>query len=892
MAVPDAAVSFLLENVGQLLSYNRHLIADVKENIEKLEADLKVLKILMVDFSNYTDNDSELLKQTMKDIKSTLWKAEDAIDNYIVQADLRTSRPGFSGACHGVTDFAVVLGEVGREIEVICKKVEELRAQRVWSGFEAISSNFNKTAESSEAHKVEEEQLIIGFDGAAEYLVDCLVKGPKQLEVISIVGMCGLGKTTLAKRVFKDPHVTYEFMDKVFIYVSRDYDKKKVMLEILASFAEINDEVSNLDEERLENYLRQQLEGRTYLVILDDVWEKNDWDRFKFAFPNNNKRCRVLMTTRNAEVAMYAHPNNPNYWYKLDFLSLDHSQELLRLKIFQKNECPPKFAEYVMKIASKCYGLPLALVLNAEMLMNHPENIDWWREVFNNLSDYKARDITQVTKLIYFSYKQLPNHLKRCFLYLGLFRKDFEIPVWKLVRLWISEGLIQQEGNLDMEVVAEKYLEELVFRSLVMVGRRRSNGKMKTCLLHGTLRGFCHREAVEENFFQEITMDNLSSFGLGNLDQYRRLCINDVNVSHFLSVATAGKCVRSFLTCPREDMAVELKLVRSISKASKLLRVLEVQSLIFPRFPPEFYGLVLLKYISINFRNGIIPQAFSKLWNLQTLIVKTSSPTLEIQADIWKMPHFRHLHTNRATSFPCPNANSQLEGKEGALWPKNVQTLCTISPESCKREVFNQTPKLKKLGIYGSLSKLFELDGGASFFACLNKLESLENLKLLNSDMNSRLYILPLKKSFPPQLTRLTLLNTRLDWIEMSVLGELDTLEVLKLKEFSFQGNMWEAEKGGFKHLKHLYIGSTGLVVWKASGDHFPQLKSLELNGCEELQELPYGLADIPTLQSVVLHHTNSSVASSARKLLKLKLLQANKGDRNIIKLSVFPPDH
>ncbi|CAI9118924.1 OLC1v1020551C1 [Oldenlandia corymbosa var. corymbosa] len=894
MAVPDAAVSFLLENVSQILTYNYHLIADVKENIEKLEGNLKLLKSAMVDFSKYND-DMEYVKQIIKDIKSILWEAEDAIDNYLAQAAIQKFRKGVIKFYHQFTDYPKVLRDIGKCIEEIGERVEKITADRVRDGIEALNfgaiNNLNRTAKSAEGSRVEEDQVIIGFDGAAEKVEELLVKGPETLEIVSIVGMLGLGKTTLAKMVFKDPDVDYEFMTRVFVYVSEEYQKKEVLLKILGSFTKINDEVSGMDEVRLENHLRQQLEGKSYLIVLDDVWEPTHWDDFKFAFPKNNKRCRVLITTRREDVARHANPTNPDSVYKLDFLNFEHSRELLRWRVFYKNECPPALEEYEIKIVEKCDGLPLALVVIAGILVNHPDRTDWWRHVSNSVRDYIAKDATQATKVIDLMYKHLPNHLKTCFLYLGVFREDFEIPVWKLVRLWISEGLIPQEGDLDLEITAEQYLDELVYRNVVMVGQRRSNDKIKTCRMHDTLREFCKKEATEENLFQEIKTDNLDM----KLDQCRRICINNVQISNFLSPTTSGKSVRSFLTCPKEDMAADLKLVSNISKAFKLLRVLEIPSLISPRFSPDLCGLVLLKYIAIQIIGGIIPAVFSQLLNLQTLIVKTSSPTLEIKADIWKLSQFRHLHTNASASFPPPSSSDKTKGKEGAPpLPKNVQTLCTISPESCNREVFAQTPKLKKLGICGSLSKLFQASSKANLFEYLRTLEYLENLKLLNDDdMSSKLYSLPPKKSFPPHLTRLTLSHTFLGWDEMSVIGELDELEVLKLKEFAFQGTKWEPNKGGFKSLKHLFIGRTDLVVWQASVDHFPKLKSLELNGCDKLQSFPHGLADIPSLQSVVLHCTNTNVANSARKLQVLKLKQANKGNKSTnFKLSVYPPEH
>ncbi|CAI9096253.1 OLC1v1032351C2 [Oldenlandia corymbosa var. corymbosa] len=689
MSVPDAAVGFLLENLSQTLTYNHHLIVDAKENVQTLRQELETLKGLMKDYKKY-NHDSDYLKELVNEIRNIVDEAEDAVDTYLVQAAVQKSQTWIKKAFH-IFDYPKKLRDVGLQIEKVSTKIRDMNQDKVRNGFEVLQhqaiARLNQTpAANKEAPTVEEEH-VVGFDGAAE----------------------------------------------------AEYEKREVLLKILSSFAHLTDEVNKMSDEQLEKYVYNQLEGKQYLIVLDDIWEKEDWNILKRAFPNNDKRCRVLITTRHVKVAEYANPRGE--YYKLDFLPFDKSQELLRWKVFENNCCPDELQEYEVKILEKCDGLPLAIVVIAE------------------------------------------------------------------------------------------------------------------------------------------------------LDTYRRLCINNVNVPEYISERISGKRVRSFLTFAKEETTVELNLVSSIPRAFKLLRVLEMQSLIFTRFPAELCNLVLLKYVAISSNFSSLPPAMSCMWNMQTLIVNTTSRRLEIKADIRNMPQLRHLHTNASTTlFFDPKHH---KSREDAFIGKNLQTLSTISPESCKREIFEMTPKIKKLGICGTLSKLFKVSGESSLFGSLRKLESLENLKLLNDDITSTLYSLPSEKSFPKQLSKLTLQNTLLGWSEMSTLGKLEKLEVLKLKDNAFQGKLWQTEKGGFLRLKHLYIGRTDLVSWEASVDHFPKLRSLELNNCDKLKAFPHGLADIPTLQMVVLHCTNPSVASTARRLQVLKLAQAQKSNKNSgFKLSIYPPEH
>ncbi|CAI9109329.1 OLC1v1009133C1 [Oldenlandia corymbosa var. corymbosa] len=884
MSVPDAAVNSLLQNLSQVCTIHRDFLeSNNKDIISSLVRELRTLKGVLGDFVKYGDgpDGNEQFKELMKETRSIVNEVEDEVDRFIAMSTEQKSRT-ISKVLHSISGYTVANRKAAKTIQDLGDKLRnfiEVSLKNAYSlvQHQAVVHELGRQR-TNKVFKVEEDH-VIGFDEAGEEVRQLLTEGSEQLEVISIVGMVGLGKTTLARMAYKDPVVDYQFMIRAFIRISKEFDRREVYLEILKSIMKISDEVTTMSGDHLEELLCQRLEGRQYLIVLDDVWEKRDWDMLKSAFPKNNRRCRVLITTRNTEVANYANARI----YKLGFLKLDHSRELLRWRVFHQDSLPQELEMYEMEIVMKCDGLPLSLVVVAGILLNHRDRSDWWKHVANSVSELIAKDHTQSTQLIELTYKHLPNHLKPCFLYLGLFMEDFEIPVWKLVRLWIAEGLISEEdgGTLSLETLAKSYLEELISRNLVMVGRRRSNEEIKTCRIQNTVKEFCKKTAMEENIFQEIKNPSMFS------DQFRRICITDVGVLKQLSSNPSGSRARSILFCSHDESPAEEKIGSAIPKSFQLLKVLECDSLVFTRFPLALTRLVLLKYISISSRSSVIPASLSALRYMQTLIVKTISPTLEIKVDVWELPEFRHLHTNASTMLPYPSKEKQNETD------KNIQTLSTISTELCRKEVFDRTPNLKKLSIGGTLAELFVVQGESSFFDSLSRLERLENLKLLNDKVSRRLSSLPSPITFPPWLRELTLSNTNLEWKEMTVLGKLEKLEVLKLKEFAFRGNFWETEKGGFRCLNFLRIGQTDLLIWKVSSDDFPRIRTIELVGCDKLQGLPPSLADIPTFQSLRLNCTNPQVASSARRLHVLKLKEgARKQGGSNFKLSIYPPDY
>ncbi|KAH6829736.1 hypothetical protein C2S53_015028 [Perilla frutescens var. hirtella] len=364
-----------------------------------------------------------------------------------------------------------------------------------------------------------------------------------------------------------------------------------------------------------------------------------------------------------------------------------------------------------------------------------------------------------------------------------------------------------------------------------------------------------------------------------------RLCVHsDADTLDFLSSKPYGPRIRSFICFSKDEINLPLQKISAIPAAFKLLRVLEAAPIKFTKVPRNLYHLIHLKYIAISFSLSILPAAFSKFWNIQTLVVNTTSYTLEVKADIWNMIQLRHFKTNASATLP-----SSTEGGKS----EKLQTLGTISPQSCSEEVFNKASNLKKLSIRGQLSSL--LDGNNGSFGSLKKLVNLEKLKLLNGVFYSieegQLPGLPPASEFPPKLRSLTLSNTFLEWSHMSILGSLKKLEVLKLKDYAFVGEKWEATDGGFRSLEVLHIGCTNLVNWKASSHHFPKLRWLELRNCEELCEVPIELADIPSLQILGLYRTTTAAASAVKvEEVKRNLAQQSSG-ANAFELSIFPPN-
>lgn len=214
----------------------------------------------------------------------------------------------------------------------------------------------------------------MGFEDEADTVIKYLTEELEELEVISITGMPGLGKTTLAWKIYHDPRIRHKFSTLIWVNVSQEFSMKKVFLTILKRFTE--QDMSVLTEPELAQKVRFYLKNQTFLLFMDDVWTAEAWDSIDNALPKSNKMGKVVITSRDEMVARKAnHLREP---HRLLVQDSKQSWELLQLKVFGKlDECPPQLEEIGSVIAKQCEGVPLAIVVMAGVLVEkYPRIID------------------------------------------------------------------------------------------------------------------------------------------------------------------------------------------------------------------------------------------------------------------------------------------------------------------------------------------------------------------------------------------------------------------------------------------------------------------------------------------------------------------------------------
>ncbi|KAI5665208.1 hypothetical protein M9H77_24531 [Catharanthus roseus] len=890
--------------------------------IMDLSHDLGFLLGVLADSANEQQNHEEEGSMS-KCISNVVNKAENCLEelllDYSIESSMRTLVTGELGL-RMIIMFSRTLSKVmfdeqkgiqrvllstSQEIDSIKVKLKKINGDSTILGIKELQAK--DTSMEGSRHDFRNQDIVVGLDDISNDIVDRLTltgQIPK-LEIVTITGMPGIGKTTLARKVFKHPYTAHYFYCHGWVTVSQVYRVRDLLLGLLCSVTQPTDDIFEKKTEKIAEYLYRSLKDKRYLIVMDDIWTVKAFDDVKKSFPDDRNGSRIVLTSRLKSVAISLNPKSPPYC--LSLLSIDESWKLLQEKVFGKESCPPEFTDVGKQIVKKCQGLPLSIVVVAGHLSRISKTIECWKDIADNINSLVITDPEQCFEILALSYNHLPNHLKACYLYMGVFPEDCDIEVNKLINLWIAEGFLDLKSTKCLEEVGENYLEDLVDRSLVLVGKRSFNGKIKTCSLHDLLRELCLREAKKQSLMHVIRRDSLSFPDdinkeyrvvfhfyrdfyreIGSVLSVPSMRSDDINKEyrvgfHFyrdfyreIGSVLSVPSMRSFL-CFSVGSGYTPNIFFSYL-CFKLLRVLDISFLRFDNFPVQILNLVLLRYLALVVTYEL-PAQISELGNLQTLIIhgpwikKQSGKSRILSLAYWHMPWLRHLYISVASCLRHPSiaksflANPLAFKDLRALCTINLRTLAAIQLGSCSKEVFEVMPYLKKLEIYESKG---DYNAERSFYY-LGNLVYLQQLETLKCSFYKRNRITRQKvcwDAFPSTLKKLSLSSSYLPWKDMTSIARLPNLEVLKLKNYAFHGFEWEPKEDDiFLRLKYLLIEETDLKWWIATRDYFPVLRHLLLRTCDFLEEIPFSIVEIPTLELIELHDCSESAELSAEEI-------------------------
>ncbi|XP_022841555.1 putative late blight resistance protein homolog R1A-3 [Olea europaea var. sylvestris] len=685
------------------------------------------------------------------------------------------------------------------------------------------------------------DEYLVGLKDEEMEIMDRLCRREKRLQIISITGMPGLGKTTLANRLYNNPMIINHFHRRIWCVVSRTYQRRNILIDILMSIDTDNKEqFLNMEDEMLTELIFQYLKGKRYIIIMDAIWNVNAWDDIKRCFPDDRIGSKILITSRNMNVASSNYRCN----FSLRLLREDESWNLLLGKVFNKERCPPELVDVVKKIARNCGGLPITVVMIASVLKNLEKKRSLWMEVAENITSYICKETNEYMSVLEESYNDLPMRLKPCFLYFGIFEKEREIPVKKLIMLWHAEGFIGKVEDKSSEDVAQEYLMDLIDRSLLLIAKRKSDGGIKSCTILGAIHDMCSRLAEKDNFVKAIT-DRLSIH-----EQHLRLSIHSHSIPSFLR--PFGLHIRSLLGHLPGPSAF-------IFSSLKHLKVLDLSSTDLSLY--NLSGsevLAFLRFLAVS----SVPSSIEIFKNLEFLFVDNKE-VVEIPVILLNMVKLRRVHFSGGAQF---SESWRQATHDESFQISNLQNLSSIFIyDENDEKILRSFPHLRILKC--KYTTFWDSTVNCYRYPALNNLYQLESLNISFRPSYESDDISPELINLPSNLKKLTLRNFDLSRMHMKIIGELPYLEVLKLRDNTIGGKGWDTNEGEFRRLKYLELDAVQIEHWNVSDDDFLILERLVLRSCQLLKEIPFSLGVIPTLEKIEVHGCAESVEASALQI-------------------------
>uniref|UniRef100_A0A0D9W8L4 AAA+ ATPase domain-containing protein n=1 Tax=Leersia perrieri TaxID=77586 RepID=A0A0D9W8L4_9ORYZ len=847
-------------------------LAGIRSGIAAAARDLELLRAFLA-FADSRRGTDALANAWVDQVRDVAFELEDVADEYAF----------LSGRSH-IRDCANLAAWFGlsRRLRKARERLRDLSAAKEQYGIRppAEASPSSSAAggvgaaavvigrKQSEASHFVEEDEIVGFGAHRRLLMKWLTldrNTPHML--ITVCGMGGVGKTTLVTNVYKKVAESCYFDYTAWVAVSKSFTTDDLLRRIAKEFhrnvhAGVPWDVDKMDYRSLVETLRKHLASKRYLLLLDDVWDAQAWYDISCAFVNVGTSNRIIITTRNENVASLASSNRT---IRLDPLSDQEAWSLFCNTTFREDadqECPYHLEQLAHEILDKCSGLPLAIVSVGKLLKLRKRTEFAWKNVLESLEwdGSNEQGIRQVSNILNLSIDDLPHHLQRCFLYCSIYPEDFLIKRKILIRKWVAQGLIEEKGNDTMEEVADDHLNQLVERNLLQVVLKNDFGRAKRCNIHDLIRDLIVHRSRKERF----TVFSQNTVTLKPNNKIRHLILDRCRIHH--TSATNMTSLRSF-------HAFVAHFDASLLSGFRLLTVLNLWFIQIAKLPCAVTNLLNLRYLGI--RSTLIeglPDELGQLHNLQTLDAKWSR-VQRVPRTVTKLKSLRHL-----ILFNRQSADIRYPGSGTAIGLPDVlenltclQTLKYIEANETTIRSLGSLKQMRSLELFGvDESNIVCLPSSISQMSCLMRLGiasqddkvtfNLESfspppLKLQKLTLRGRLIGGKLPSWFGSlnHLMKLQLRSSELNEDAVSLLSSLPRLLHLSLMD-AYNGKKLTFTEGCFPVLRKLILRNMpNLSRIEFRRGSLVDLQVLMLRECTKLTDVPQGIENLKCLTSIEL---------------------------------------
>ncbi|KAJ8458200.1 hypothetical protein OPV22_031126 [Ensete ventricosum] len=833
--------------IGKQLKYQK----GAKTKLNQLEANLRKIHAVIhaTDLGRYQR--AAHLEAWLWELRDAAFEAEDLLDGFEYQI-LRDTAKGKHKIVATIGNFPLPshLGAQNQQHGVLFAD-----AQRDVPEWRETTSIMNESEVLGREHEINSlVRLLLKPDVASR-------SNNERFSVVSILGIGGVGKTTVAQCVYNDSQIDDHFDVKLWVHVSEKFDVRRLTREMLESVCrDSRHHLTNLDT------LQGILKDKQFLIVLDDVWNevRSRWETLRKPFQFGKQGSRVLVTSR---IPMVANNMGTRATVILKGLNgADYRKFFERCAFGDVNpDDHPKLKLIGERIANKLVGSPLAAKTVGGALKSKLEE-DHWRSIMESKlwqMQQKEDDIFPALRL---SYEHLPTSaLKQCFLYFALFPKNYCFEKDRLVRMWMAQGFLQPgEPGRRPEDVGEDYFDELLHRSLFQDSM--NGGQSGKYVVHDLLHHLA--ESLSAHEYCRVEDDESEEIP-------ERVChvyVSSSNLAKLYETAPKLKNLRSLVVNGSLlDTVAKSKLMEFLKvtlKRLKRLRVIVIDGLVLDVLPEGIGHMRHLRYLEVPGDQLIdLPKWICRLYQLQGLSLQFRSPLLHLgrplPRGIHRLVNIRYLNINPekvSTIFKIGKLRSLQELREFHVRKGNGYELGQLrdmrqlrgqlsimnldmagSASECRAAELDNKEHLSALHLYWGQLGRKGIDKHEEVLEALRPHRNLSELRIIGyMGTKSPSW---LETSWLSNLEHIELEDCQ-GWEVLPPLGQLPFLKILHLKSLKLVKNIFSEFYGGhsiaFPLLEELLFSDMGeWRQWsgaKASSQLFPRLRRLQIDRCHKLR--------------------------------------------------------
>ncbi|XP_074287697.1 putative disease resistance protein RGA1 [Silene latifolia] len=787
-----------IQTLGQLQAV--YSVSNCKSELDDLQNTVETVRAVLMDADAKQDSLNFQEQNYVKELKDVVYDADDVFDEFLTlvknKQQLKSNK-----VKSFFSRFKLLTHKLSSKVKAVNDKLDTIATKSNMFSFKVDFKPKKLTKEETSSCLSE---VIIGREEDVEKIIDVLLGSSNvdhpPVSLLAIMGMGGLGKTTLAKLVYNDPRISEAFQLKRWTCIA---DQDQQQLDLKQHLWKVVKGLSVSDKTSLEDIhheVKEQLGGKKYLLVLDDVWTESydEWQKLEGFLKVGGRGSWIIVTTRSKTTAQMV---GGDQVHELQGLSKIESWHLFERMAFQAQVSDDELVKLGKKIVKKCTNVPLAIRVVGSLLRG--QSISKWLSFHDKGLDYLSENNDTMTPILKLSYNQLNPSLKACFAYCAIFPKDWQINKQMLIRLWMAQGYI------DSENLGEEYFLILLQRCFFQDIVEDKFEEIVSFKVHDLLHDIAEKVAGEEICRFNFDTSNVSK-------RVRHMSFVSDSYAQYISNNTHIR------TCLQINESIGKSKVEQLLESKSIpnwtcLRSLDLSYSGVEKLPEAIGQLLHLRSLDLSSSRNLkaLPKSITKLVNLQTLNLFSCDSLRQLPDDMSKLIDLSTLDIRKCNEL--------------SYMPTGIGTLTCL-----------HTLCLFVVGLRGSSSSK----------QCFNGLEDLQHLNKLKGRLKIEIAVLKNAKFVKEKHGGGAYLKGKeyVETIGINFRRWRGLFEGYGSKE-SEQALMEEMQPHhGVKTFKlRGYHGET-IPRWLGK---LLNLVTLKIQDCDELLNLPWEIAKLPHLKTL-----------------------------------------